>query len=54
MSDPTYDRKAINRKTTWKIAYLISEMTNDDAPVGWGRFIPVAEVIVAMIEREGI
>lgn len=28
---------------TWHIAYILSEMVNDQAPIGWSTYIPLAE-----------
>ncbi len=44
--DPTYDKEEIKRNGIWGIAFIISEMVNDNAPIGWGKYIPYAEKIV--------
>ena len=41
--DPTYDKKEIERRLDWKLAFLLSELANDDAPMGWSRYIPIAQ-----------
>jgi hypothetical protein len=39
MSDPTYVLAEINANPEWKLAWQLSEVDNDNAPVGWGRYI---------------
>lgn len=46
MADPTYDRKEIDTNYEWKIAFLLSEIYNDDAPIGWSKYIPAATAAV--------
>lgn len=43
MSDPTYDRETINANPIWRTAFHLSEIMNDSAPIGWGKYIYVAE-----------
>ncbi len=45
-SDPTYDRDRINANPVWELAFVLSEMQNDNAPLGWGRYIWVAESLM--------
>lgn len=45
--DPTYDRQEIDAKPEWKIAFILSEIWNDNAPIGWAKFIPAAEKAIA-------
>ena len=47
MSDPTYDRKQIDANPVWQLAFLLSEIQNDNAPLGWGKFIWPAECLLA-------
>jgi hypothetical protein len=51
MSDPTYNRLAIDANPIWKIAFMMSEMLNDNAPLGWGRYIDTAKKAIE-IARE--
>ena len=44
--DPTYVQDKINAKPEWRLAFLMSEVLNDNAPLGWGRYIPCAEEIL--------
>ena len=43
MADPTYDREAIKANPVWDLAFTLSEIQNDNAPVGWNKYIYVAE-----------
>jgi len=45
MNDPTYDRMEIDGDPTWKLAFVLSELDNDNAPLGWGEYISVARAI---------
>ena len=47
MGDPTYDRNEINDNPAWQIAFSLSEIQNDNAPVGWGKYIWIAECLLA-------
>jgi len=49
MNDPTYDRTVINQNPIWKAAFIISECVNDNAPLGWGRYIYACEEV----QRQG-
>lgn len=46
MDDPTYDRKVINANPTWRLAFSLSEIQNDNAPIGWSKYIYVAECLL--------
>lgn len=43
MADPTYVKAEIEANQTWSIAFMMSELLNDNAPIGWGRYIYAAE-----------
>lgn len=45
MNDPTYDKKAIDADELWKLAFWMSEVHNDYAPIGWSRYIPLARLV---------
>lgn len=47
MTDPTYNRETINANPVWRLAFTLSEIQNDGAPTGWGRYIWVAECLLA-------
>lgn len=38
VSDPTYDREAIRANPEWELAFTLSEIMNDNAPLGWGKY----------------
>ena len=46
MSDPTYQIDEIKANPVWHIAWLLSEMRNDNAPLGWSRYIADAECVL--------
>lgn len=50
MSDPTYDREQIDANPEWELAFVLSEIMNDGAPMGWGRYISVAKCLLASYE----
>ena len=45
-NDPTYNMDEIASNPEWKLAFLISEVLNDQAPLGWGNYTSVASVIM--------
>lgn len=45
MSDPTYVREEINANPVWRTAFILSECLNDRAPIGWGKYIWIAEQV---------
>ena len=46
MTDPTYNREEIKENSTWNISFIISECINDGAPIGWSKYIWIAEQIL--------
>ena len=55
INDPTYVMDEITANPEWKLAFLISEVLNDHAPLGWSKYIHTAKVIgryYKLIERE--
>lgn len=50
MSDPTYEKDKINANPVWRLAFLLSEIDNDSAPLGWGKYIWRAESILAAVD----
>jgi len=56
MNDPTYDMELIKSKPTWYLAWRISEVDNDNAPIGWWKYINIASWLHSrfeMIEKDG-
>jgi len=45
--DPTYRKEEIDKNPVWELAFSLSEMQNDNAPMGWGRYIYLAEMILS-------
>lgn len=45
--DPTYVQEEIDANPKWQLAFSLSEIQNDNAPIGWGKYIYVAECLLA-------
>ena len=45
-SDPTYLIDKIREKPEWDLAWTLSELMNDNAPIGWGEYIWIAELLL--------
>ena len=52
MGDPTYNAEEINKNPVWQLAFSLSEIQNDNAPLGWARYIFVAECLLAIYKVE--
>ncbi len=50
MSDPTYVRDEIDANPEWELAFTLSEIENDNAPIGWSRYISTAKNLLANYE----
>jgi len=46
MPDPTYALAEIEADPVWAFAFALSEVMNDTAPLGWSRYIFVAECLL--------
>lgn len=46
MQDPTYDKIEINANPVWQLAFSISEIQNDNAPIGWSKYISLAKCLL--------
>lgn len=52
--DPTYVKEHIDANPIWKLAWRLSEIDNDNAPIGWWRYINLARWLLStfiMTER---
>ena len=47
MSDPTYNKEQIDADPVWRLAFWLSELINDNAPLGWSKYIWIAECLLA-------
>lgn len=55
MNDPTYVRAEIDAKSEWRLAFRLSEVHNDNAPIGWSSYIGLASWLLKnfnMTERK--
>ncbi len=50
MSDPTYVKAEIEANAKWHLAWTLSEIQNDGAPIGWSKYIWVAECLLAAFD----
>lgn len=50
MPDPTYDREQINANPEWELAFTLSEIENDNAPIGWSKYIFTARCLLSSYE----
>ena len=50
MNDPTYIMEEIKANLVWYIAWILSEHYNDNAPLGWSKYIPAANSIVSTFD----
>jgi hypothetical protein len=50
MKDPTYVKEEIEANPVWALAFSMSEIDNDNAPIGWGRYISLAHGLLANYE----
>lgn len=46
MNDPTYVRSEIEANPEWELAFTLSEIMNDNAPIGWSKYISVAKCLL--------
>ena len=46
MNDPTYIKAQINANPEWKLAWIFSEIDNDNAPIGWFKYIHLAKYVI--------
>lgn len=42
LNDPTYNITEIEAKPDWKLAFELSEVDNDNAPIGWFSYLHLA------------
>ena len=52
LPDPTYNQEDLKFNGVWHIAFIISEMVNDNAPIGWSKYIPLAEEAIKKAREE--
>lgn len=45
MNDPTYNMQHIKDNPLWCEAFRLSEMYNNNAPIGWSDYIPAARAV---------
>lgn len=50
LPDPTYDKEEIRANPEWYLAFVLSEILNDGAPIGWSKYIGTAGCLLAEFE----
>ena len=50
MRDPTYDPEEINANSIWALAFSLSEIQNDSAPIGWSQYVWIAACLLDRYE----
>ena len=50
MNDPTYVKAEIDANPQWKLAWSLSEVDNDSAPIGWFRYIHMSNWLLDKYE----
>ncbi len=48
--DFTYDMEVIKTKPEWQLAWVMSEVMNNRAPIGWSKYIPHAQNILSTFD----
>lgn len=46
MIDPTYIQDEIQSNHVWELAFTLSEIQNDTAPIGWSKYIWIAQCLL--------
>ena len=47
MNDPTYNKTEIDANPIWKLAFWMSEVDNDNAPIGWYKYNILATFLLS-------
>jgi hypothetical protein len=50
VADPTYVKSEIESKPEWELAFSLSEFMNDNAPIGWSKYILMAKYLLVLYE----
>ncbi len=51
-NDPTYDKREIEANPEWHVAWVLSEIQNDNAPLGWSKYRGTARCLLAYFDME--
>lgn len=43
--DPTFDLERIKADPDMELAFTLSELENDNSPIGWSRYLPLARLL---------
>lgn len=50
LNDPTYQRDKIKANPVWELAFTLSEIENDNAPIGWSSYIGKAKCLLSLYD----
>ena len=50
LPDPTYVKAEIEANPEWHLAFVLSEIVNDNAPIGWSEQILTARCLLAAFD----
>lgn len=50
MIDLTYNVDEIRANPIWDLAFVLSEIKNDDAPLEWSMYIPLAKTLLSIFD----
>jgi hypothetical protein len=50
MPDPTYVQAEIDRNPVWALAFRLSEVDNDRAPLGWFQYLGLASWLLSTFD----
>lgn len=51
-TDPTYVRDIIDANPVWKLAWHLSEIDNDNAPIGWSKYLMMARCLLDLYDMK--
>lgn len=54
MTDPTYVRAEIDANPEWALAFRMSEVDNDNAPIGWSDYTVLAHWLITTFTMQEI
>ena len=52
LNDPTYVKSEIEANPIWALAWRLSEVDNDNAPIGWSRYVNLAHWLLSTFDLQ--
>lgn len=50
MEDPTYNTEEIKQNPIWHVAWVLAQIKDDNAPLGWSKWISTAECLLGTFD----